>query len=97
MTLSVTVATDIILYSAYDRNETQESDKEQWLCNPNPGCMVYGFGQSCPMSALPWIFGYDTKVTAEKFSNVEDQAETCALAKQLGQEIAQKLGVQMRM
>jgi multimeric flavodoxin WrbA len=63
----------------------------------NPECMVCGFGQSCPMSALPWIFGDDTKVTAEKFSNVEDQAENWERAKQLGQEIAQKLGVQMRM
>jgi hypothetical protein len=31
---SVTVATDIISHSAYDTNKTQESDKEQWLCNP---------------------------------------------------------------
>jgi hypothetical protein len=49
------------------------------------------------MSALPWIFGDDAKVTPEKFSNVEDQTETWEQAKRLGQEIAQKLGEQMRM
>jgi multimeric flavodoxin WrbA len=63
----------------------------------NPECMVCGFGESCPMSALPWIFGDDTKVTPEKFSNVEDQTETWEQAKKLGQEIAQKLGEQLRM
>ena len=24
--------------------------------------MVCGFGETCPMSALPWVFGDDTKV-----------------------------------
>ena len=63
----------------------------------NPECMVCGYGQTCPMSALPWIFGADTEVTPEKFSNVEDQTETWEQAKMLGQEIAFKLGDQMRM
>jgi hypothetical protein len=63
----------------------------------NPECMVCGFGETCPMSALPWIFGDDTKVTPEKFSNVEDQAETWEQAKTLGQEIARKLRERMRM
>jgi hypothetical protein len=49
------------------------------------------------MSALPWIFGEDTEVTPEKFSKVEDQTETWEQANMLGQEIARKLGVQMRM
>lgn len=26
----------------------------------NPECMVCGYGETCPMSALPWIFGEDT-------------------------------------
>jgi len=39
----------------------------------NPECMVCGFGETCPMSALPLIFGEDTKVAPEKFCNVEDQ------------------------
>ena len=63
----------------------------------NPECMVCGYGQSCPMSALPWIFGDDTEVTPEKFSKVEDQTKTWEQAKMLGQEIARKLGDQMRM
>jgi hypothetical protein len=63
----------------------------------NPECMVCGFGETCPMSALPWIFGEDTKVTPEKFCKVEDQAETWEQAKVLGQEVARKLGDQMRM
>lgn len=63
----------------------------------NPECMVCGYGQTCPMSALPWIFGDDTTVTPEKFSNVEDQTDTWKLAAALGNEIAQKLGNQMKM
>ena len=63
----------------------------------NPECMVCGFGQTCPMSALPWIFGDDTTVTPEKFCKVEDQSETWEQAKVLGLEIARKLGDQMRM
>jgi multimeric flavodoxin WrbA len=63
----------------------------------NPECMVCGYGQSCPMSALPWIFGDDTTVTPEKFCNVEDQTETWEQAKAFGQEIARKLGDLMRM
>ena len=42
----------------------------------NPECMVCGFGQSCHMSALPWILGEDTRVTPEKFCRVEDQKDT---------------------
>jgi len=63
----------------------------------NPECMVCGYGQSCPMSALPWIFGEDTEVTPDKFCNVEDQTETWEQARALGRKIARKLGDQMRM
>ena len=63
----------------------------------NPECMVCGYGESCPMSALPWIFGDDTQVTSDKFSSVEDQTETWEQAKILGKEIGRKLGEQMRM
>ncbi len=63
----------------------------------NPECMVCGFGESCPMSALPWIFGEDTSVTPDKFSNVEDQTETWERAEAFGQDIARKLGDQMEM
>ena len=63
----------------------------------NPECMVCGYGESCPMSALPWIFGDDIQVTPDKFKNVEDQTETWEQAKILGKEIGRKLGEQMRM
>jgi len=57
----------------------------------NPECMVCGYGDTCPMSALPWIFGKDTKVTSEKFSRVEDQTETWRQAGELGRQIAARL------
>jgi hypothetical protein len=63
----------------------------------NPECMVCGFGESCPMSALPWIFGEDTKVTPEKFSKVEDQTETWQQAQELGRQIASRLREQLTM
>ena len=63
----------------------------------NPECMVCGFGESCPMSALPWIFGDDIKVTPEKFCKVEDQTETWEQAKVLGQEIRARIQKQVMM
>jgi multimeric flavodoxin WrbA len=63
----------------------------------NPECMVCGFGQTCPMSALPWIFGDDTEVTPEKFSKVEDQTETWEQAKTLGQKISARIQKQLKM
>jgi multimeric flavodoxin WrbA len=57
----------------------------------NPECMVCGYGQSCPMSALPWIFGEDTEVTPEKFCKAEDQEEVRQQAESLGREIAERL------
>ena len=63
----------------------------------NPECMVCGYGETCPMSALPWIFGNDTKVTPGKFCKVEDQKETWQQAQALGQEIARRLGEHLRM
>jgi multimeric flavodoxin WrbA len=70
---------------------------DQLKITGNPECMVCGFGETCPMSALPWIFGEDTKVTPEKFCNVEDQQEVWEKAKSLGQDIARRLGDQLRM
>lgn len=57
----------------------------------NPECMVCGHGQSCAMSALPWIFGEDTTVTPEKFRQVEDQPEVWKQAEVLGKEITSRL------
>lgn len=57
----------------------------------NPECMVCGFGQTCPMSALPWIFGDDTEVTPEKFCHAENQHDIWQNASQLGKTIAKRL------
>ena len=62
-----------------------------WRRRVNPECMVCGFGETCPMSALPWVFGDDTEVTPEKFCKVEDQTDTWEQAKAFGKEISDRL------
>jgi multimeric flavodoxin WrbA len=62
----------------------------------NPECLVCGFGETCPMSALPWVFGEDIAVTPEKFCRVEDQ-EVWSQAQELGREIADRLKAQLAM
>jgi multimeric flavodoxin WrbA len=62
----------------------------------NPECLVCGFGESCCMSALPWVFGEDTAVTPEKFCRVEDQ-EVWGQAQEVGREIAARLKAQLAM
>lgn len=57
----------------------------------NTECLVCGFGQTCPMSSLPWVFGDDTAVTPDKFCRVEDQSEIWDRANRVGQEIARKI------
>jgi multimeric flavodoxin WrbA len=63
----------------------------------NPECMVCGYGETCPMSALPWIFAEDTTVTSEKFSTIENQKETWQQAHDLGLVIADRLRGQLAM
>jgi len=63
----------------------------------NPECMVCGYGECCPMSALPWVFGEDTKVTPDKFCKVEDQTETWEEAERLGRRLASRLKEQLNM
>ena len=63
----------------------------------NPECLVCGYGETCPMSALPWVFGEDVKVTPEKFSRVEDQTEIWQQAQALGREIARRLRERLNM
>ncbi|SHE42360.1 Multimeric flavodoxin WrbA [Desulfacinum infernum DSM 9756] len=63
----------------------------------NSECMVCGFGDTCPMSALPWVFGEGTQVTPDMFCQVEDQRETWQQAKTLGLEIRARLQKQMLM
>ena len=62
----------------------------------NPECLVCGFGESCVMSALPWVFGEDIAVTPEKFCRVEDQ-EVWGQAQEVGREIARRLKAQLAM
>lgn len=63
----------------------------------NPECMICGYGETCPMSALPWIFGKNPKVTPDKFKNVEDQKEIWQQARDVGREIAPRLDACLRM
>jgi multimeric flavodoxin WrbA len=63
----------------------------------NPECMVCGYGDTCPMSALPRVFGDDLTITPDKFSNVEDQAELWAEAQKLGRQIYDRLKQQPAM
>lgn len=57
----------------------------------NPECLVCGFGSSCAMSALPWVFGDDLEVTPDKFRQVEEQGEVWQKAAELGGLLARKL------
>jgi multimeric flavodoxin WrbA len=63
----------------------------------NPECLVCGFGESCPMSALPWVFGENVEVTPDKFCRVEDQTETWEQARAVGEQIASRLRQQLSM
>ena len=63
----------------------------------NAECLVCGYGETCPMSALPWVFGKDFQITPDKFCNVEDQPEVWNQAKQLGQDLAGKVRSQALM
>ena len=61
-----------------------------------PEGLVCGFGGTCPMSALPWVFGEDIAVTPEKFCRVEDQ-EVWSQAQEVGREITRRLKAQLAM
>lgn len=63
----------------------------------NPECMVCGYGDTCPMSALPWIFGEDTEVTPDKFCQVEKQQDVWDESHRLGKEIYNRLRQQQAM
>lgn len=70
---------------------------DQLKVTGNPECMVCGFGETCPMSALPWIFGEDTKMTPEKFCKAEDQTETWERGITAGKEIGARIQKLMMM
>lgn len=60
----------------------------------NAECMVCGFGEECPMSALPWVFGRDFTVTEEAFCQVEDQPDVWDQARKLGQTMNDRIRAQ---
>lgn len=57
----------------------------------NPECMVCGYGETCSMSAIPWIFGQDARITPDKFRRVEDQTTVWERAHKVGKEIQNRL------
>ncbi|MCB2188146.1 MAG: flavodoxin family protein [Deltaproteobacteria bacterium] len=63
----------------------------------NPECLVCGYGETCPMSALPWVFGPEVKVTPDKFCQVEDQSALWNQATELGRTIKNRLAAQLTM
>ncbi|MBC7360507.1 MAG: flavodoxin family protein [Desulfacinum sp.] len=63
----------------------------------NPECMVCGYGETCPMSAVPWIFGEGARVTPDKFCSVEEQEEVWRQAQEVGDEIRERLRSQRMM
>lgn len=63
----------------------------------NPECLVCGYGETCPMSALPWVFGDDVNVTPDKFCSVENQEALWAAAQRCGLEVAQRLKTMLAM
>lgn len=60
----------------------------------NAECMVCGYGEECPMSALPWVFGSGFSVTQEAFCRVEDQPEVWEQAHKLGHTMAERIRAQ---
>ncbi|MGP8281674.1 MAG: flavodoxin family protein, partial [Desulfomonilaceae bacterium] len=53
----------------------------------NPPCLSCGFGESCPMSSIPLVFGGDSTITPDKFTRVEDQSDLWKQAQELGNRL----------
>jgi multimeric flavodoxin WrbA len=58
----------------------------------NPPCLSCGYGETCPMSSIPFVFGSNAKITPDKFTRVEDQRDLWKQAQELGNQ----LGVAIR-
>lgn len=54
----------------------------------NPPCLSCGYGEDCPMSAIPFVFGEAATITPDKFSRVEDQQDLWQKAQELGNKLA---------
>jgi len=53
----------------------------------NPPCLSCGYGETCPMSAIPFLFPGDVTITPEKFTRVEDQSDLWKQAQELGNQM----------
>ncbi len=53
----------------------------------NPPCLSCGYGESCPMSSIPFVFRGDTTITRDKFVRVEDQIDLWKQAQELGNQL----------
>ncbi len=54
-------------------------------------CTQCGYLETCPMSALPRLFGGDSNAAPHGYCRVEDQVDTWLQAEKLGKEIAARL------
>ncbi len=57
----------------------------------NVKCVSCGFIETCPMSALPRLFGGDIKAVPAAYCRAEDQTQAWQQAEQLGREIGRRL------
>lgn len=53
----------------------------------NPPCLSCGFGESCHMSSIPFVFSGDSMITPDKFVRVEDQSDLWKQAQELGNQL----------
>ncbi|MGO9121873.1 MAG: flavodoxin family protein [Desulfomonilaceae bacterium] len=53
----------------------------------NPPCLSCGYGESCPMSSIPFVFGGDSIITPDKFTCVEDQSDLWKQAQEFGNQL----------
>lgn len=60
----------------------------------NAACLSCGYGEACPMSALPWIYGREPKIKPEMFSKLEEQPEVMGQIQELGQELGRRVKAQ---
>lgn len=61
----------------------------------NPPCLSCGFGESCPMSSIPFVFGGDSIITPDKFMRVEDQSDLWKQAQELGNQLGAAIRVRL--
>jgi multimeric flavodoxin WrbA len=58
----------------------------------NSTCLSCGYGESCPMSSIPVVFGGDATITPDKFTRVEDQRDLWNQVQELGDQLGAAIG-----